>query len=306
MRSRCKNRESTARPGTTRPIGRRLRRRRESWPGSSPKPSISGHGPALQGAELRRDLHVLAADFKRLAVPSHGRYVGAPARADLRGTRYVPPKKGSSNVALVGTVAVLAGGWLLYRGLKERRAVKNSVHRQGRGSRNEEGVQEQGAPEVERSLTVGRSAEELYGLWLEPGTLPKIMSHVAAVRHKENNQTHWQLNLPLGRSLEWDTHVTEERRDEFIHWASLAGAALPSEGFVRFRPAPADRGTVVTLRLEFSPPGGALGRAAAEQFAAVPKNLVSKALRRFKSLAETGEMPTLEHNPSARGRSDNV
>ena len=37
------------------------------------------------------------------------------------------------------------------------------------------------------------------------------------------------------------------------------GASLPSEGEVQFRPAPGDRGTEVTLRIRFDPPGGALG-----------------------------------------------
>jgi hypothetical protein len=31
-----------------------------------------------------------------------------------------------------------------------------------------------------------------------------------------------------------------------------------------------------------------------------PKLLLQKALRRFKSLAETGEIPTLQRNPAAR------
>lgn len=145
----------------------------------------------------------------------------------------------------------------------------------------------------------------IYAHRLEPDTLPKIMNHIAEVRSGAEGQTHWQMKLPLGQSLEWDTRVTEERRDELSYWRSLEGAALPNEGRVTFRPAPAERGTV-TLKLEFNPPGGALGSAVAKQFEAVPKNLVSKALRRFKSLAETGEMPTLSSNPSARGRGDNV
>ena len=274
--------------------------------GLEPETAVTGHGPALQGAELRRELHALADDFDRLAVPSHGRYVGAPARADERGTRYVPPRQGAPNAALIGTLAALAGSWFLYRGLKPRRSAPKNGRYQNPYNRNEEGVQEPDAPEVERSLTIGRSAEELYKLWLEPTTLPKIMSHAAEVRQEEDDQAHWKMNLPLGQSLEWDTRVTEERPNELVHWASLAGAALPNEGWVTLRPAPAERGTVVTLRLEFNPPGGVLGNAAAKQFEAVPKTLVGKALRRFKSLAETGEVPTLSSNPSARGRGDNV
>ena len=38
----------------------------------------TGHGPSMRGAELRRQLHVLAFDFVRLAIPKRGRYVGRP------------------------------------------------------------------------------------------------------------------------------------------------------------------------------------------------------------------------------------
>jgi uncharacterized membrane protein len=56
----------------------------------------------------------------------------------------------------------------------------------------------------------------------------------------------------------------------------------------------------VKLRFRFDPPGGVLGDAAIKRFGVVPGTLTSKALRRFKSLAETGEIPTTERNPSAR------
>jgi hypothetical protein len=66
---------------------------------------------------------------------------------------------------------------------------------------------------------------------------------------------------------------------------------------VRFRPAPQGRGTEVLLRLD-APAGGTLGF--------VPSAVAGKALRNFKSLVETGEIPTLKRNPSGRGRGDTV
>ncbi len=38
---------------------------------------VTGHGPAMHGAEMRAALHTLARDFDRIAVPDHGRYVPA-------------------------------------------------------------------------------------------------------------------------------------------------------------------------------------------------------------------------------------
>jgi glyoxylase-like metal-dependent hydrolase (beta-lactamase superfamily II) len=57
-----------------------------------PELVVTGHGPAMHGAEMRAALHTLARDFERVAVPEHGRYVNAPAQADASGVTYVPPQ----------------------------------------------------------------------------------------------------------------------------------------------------------------------------------------------------------------------
>ena len=52
---------------------------------------ITGHGPAMQGADMQAALHTLARDFNQIAVPAHGKYVLHPATA-ADGSAYVPPK----------------------------------------------------------------------------------------------------------------------------------------------------------------------------------------------------------------------
>ena len=44
----------------------------------APETAVTGHGRAMQGAEMRAALDALARDFDRVAVPDEGRYVGAP------------------------------------------------------------------------------------------------------------------------------------------------------------------------------------------------------------------------------------
>ena len=55
-----------------------------------PEVAVTGHGPAVQGADLRAALHTLARDFDSVAVPQHGRYVGHPAREE-DGSAYPAP-----------------------------------------------------------------------------------------------------------------------------------------------------------------------------------------------------------------------
>lgn len=47
-----------------------------------PELVISGHGPALQGGEMRRALHTLTQDFDDVAVPRDGQYTHNPTEAE--------------------------------------------------------------------------------------------------------------------------------------------------------------------------------------------------------------------------------
>lgn len=202
------------------------------------------------------------------------------AIAGITGNR---PRRATS-VALGGAALALVAGGLLYHNVKGRR----------------DGATPSDTREVERSITIGASADELYRAWRDPSNLSRIMGDMAEVIAAGADRTHWTAHGPLGRRLEWDTRVVEERPGEMLRWESLDGATLPNSGELRFRPAPGNRGTEAALRVRFDPPGGALGSAVAARLGIVPDLLADKALRRFKSLIETGEIPTLAHNPSAR------
>jgi uncharacterized membrane protein len=157
-----------------------------------------------------------------------------------------------------------------------------------------------GAPEVERSITIGKTEDELRRSWLEAATLPQVMAGFATVRSTGEGRMHWKVEGPLGHAWEWDTEPVDRGADG-IGWRSLSDGAISNEGSLRFRPAPAGRGTVVTLRVRFHPPGGALGEGLIKHLGSTPLELVAEgALRRFKNLVETGEVPTTARQPAAR------
>lgn len=204
--------------------------------------------------------------------------------------------------SVVGTVAALVGGVLLYRGVRGNDSRSTPETSIGDGpERHETGTA--GRVEVERSVTVGRPADELYEIWRDPEQLSRILGRVGEVSD-DDDRHHWTVNAPLGRSVEWETRIVEERPGEFLRWESLEGSRVPTEGSLRFREAPGDRGTEVTLRVRVDPPGGALGSSVIERLDVAPDAVAGEALRRFKSLAETGGIPSTKHNPSARGRGD--
>ncbi|UPV74500.1 SRPBCC family protein [Halorussus limi] len=205
--------------------------------------------------------------------------------------------------SLGGAALALAGGWLLYRGVDGRGRRSQNGGAAVEPDETEPGVAS-GATEVEKSVTVGESADELYRFWRDSDLLDRIVGGFAEVTLGGEDRHRWSVPAPFGRTVEWETEMVEDRPGEFLRWKSVEGAPIPNEGSVRFRPAPADRGTEVTLTLRFDPPGGRVGRSAMNLLGVVPEALANKMLYRFKSLAETGEIPTLERNPSARGSGD--
>lgn len=256
---------------------------------------------------------------------SNGSRVRRVASATLGGTLLAV---GLRRRSLGGTALALAGGWLLYRGVSgggrqsrqsqsidlpagdEKREVEVGVEAEtGAGAETEaetEAETPSGATTVERSVTVGESADELSRYWRDPELLTQIVGDFAEVTAAGEARHRWTVDAPLGRSIAWESEIVEDRPGELLRWKSSENAVLSNEGSVRFRTAPADRGTEVTLQLRFDPPGGSVGRTAMELLGVVPETLAEKALDRFKSLAETGEIPTLERNPSACGSGDVV
>ena len=194
---------------------------------------------------------------------------------------------------------VLAGT-LLYRGISGHSYLYQLLNVNTASDQKQQEQDSSSAVEIEGSITVGKTAEELYHFWNDPQHLAQIMGDFAEVTQVGDNRMHWVMRAPLDRHIEWDTQIIEDRPGEFVRWKSLEGAPLPNEGSVSFRRAPKDWGTEVILRLCFDPPGGMLGNWATKKLDIVPHMLVEKSLRRFKSLVETGEIPTLQHNPAAR------
>lgn len=217
---------------------------------------------------------------------------------------------GLKRKSVAGAAIAAAGGGLIYRGLTgespvslvsgDGAAAKAAKHEHEAGAAA-------GAPELERWITIGKPADELYRLWRDPNTVPKIMEGIATVDIESDDRARWTVETPLGKSLTWETRIVEDRPGELIRWESVEGAEVPNEGTVSFKPAPADWGTEVSLQFRFEPPGGALGEGAFKLVESipivgdfVPNLLAGKALRRFKSLAETGEIPRSSPQPSGR------
>ena len=155
---------------------------------------------------------------------------------------------------------------------------------------------------VKQTFTVNRTPAECYTFWRDFQNLPRFMTHLKSVQVLDAKRSRWTAKAPLGASVAWDAEIINERPDELIAWQSIGESDVDNAGSVRFHPAPAGRGTEVTVELNYEPPGGRLGRSVAWLLGEEPDLQVREDLRRFKQIMETGEVPTVAGQPSGRSR----
>ena len=153
--------------------------------------------------------------------------------------------------------------------------------------------------EVTKSVTINKSAEELYKFWRDFENLPKFMNHLESVKVINEKKSEWKAKAPLGYEVTWEAQITQEVENELIAWRSIEGSQIPNTGRVEFKPTQ-DRGTEVKVTIKYEPPAGKIGELAAKILTEEPNTQVAEDLRRFKSLMEAGEIVKVEGQTSGR------
>ena len=205
-----------------------------------------------------------------------------------------------------GALMTLLGGGMLVRGTTGHCHVYDAI-----------GVDTSGLPEgtrkspfkrmsllsgkihVTKTLTINKSADELYHFWRNFENLPRFMRHLESVTTTDEKRSHWKAKAPLGQTVEWDAEMTSDIENHRIGWKSLEGATIPNSGVIEFRPT-RERGTEVKVTVTYEAPGGKLGEWVAWALGEEPSIQIADDLRRFKMLMETGMIITTEGQPSGR------
>jgi uncharacterized membrane protein len=139
---------------------------------------------------------------------------------------------------------------------------------------------------VLESVTINRAIPELYRFWRNLENLPRLMRHLQSVEKMTDTISRWRAKGPAGLTVEWEAEIYNEVPDKLIAWRSLEGSDVISAGSVNFDDAGPERGTRVTVHLQYSPPGGRLGAKIAKLFGADAETEIRQDLRRFKQLVE--------------------
>lgn len=144
---------------------------------------------------------------------------------------------------------------------------------------------------VGKTVTIAKPPRaQLYAFWRDFTNLPAVMDNLDSVEMLGDDRSRWTIRAPGGGTVSVETEIAREKDGELIAWRSVEGSDIDTEGRVRFRDAPGDRGTEVELVIAYKPPLGRVGQAVAKLLQREPAIQARRDLRRFKMLMETGEI----------------
>jgi uncharacterized membrane protein len=152
---------------------------------------------------------------------------------------------------------------------------------------------------VRESVTVKAPADALYALWREPANLQGIIPGIESAERIDGVRARWVTRGSGGVVTRWNAEIINDVPGRTIGWRSFAGTDVAHAGSVAFRPRLTDE-TEVTVTLQCEVPGGRVGLTLARIFGGSPSTTVRNALRRWKQLLETGELPTVDGQPTGR------
>jgi uncharacterized membrane protein len=145
-----------------------------------------------------------------------------------------------------------------------------------------------GIVSFEERIEVPAPVSEVYRRWTDFSRFPEFMQNVKEVRSLGGGRYRW-VGRVLGTRQEWDSEVIDQQENQRISWRSLNGPM--NAGTVRFQPLPNNR-TEVQLRMEYAPPGGAVGQKL-EKLTQSTRKEVKQDLQNFRRLI-AGEREGIE------------
>ena len=142
---------------------------------------------------------------------------------------------------------------------------------------------------VRRSVTIQRPAREIYAFVRGLPRLAGVLEHVDAITVDDSGVSTWIVEDPI--RLVWRVQIVDDVPGRRLRWRSLPGGDVACEGAIELREAPADRGTVVEVKLHYLPPGGLIVASALYEFLRRLTTMqLAHELARLQQLLETGEI----------------
>lgn len=243
------------------------------------------HGRSTSNAQLGIATHV----------PNIGTWERVASIAAGVGVLTIGARRGGR----MGRMATTAGAGLLARGITGYCPGHAMVrHRRRRRDTRLALGGDRGAF-VREGVTIKAPSEVLYAMWRDPANLQGIVPAVESVERLDDRHARWVTRGSGSVMTNWNAEVINDVPDRLIGWRSFTGADVAHAGSVTFRPRLPDE-TEVTVTLQCEVSGGRVGLTLASVFGGSPRAMVRSALRRWKQLLETGELPTVTGQSAGR------
>src|ERR1700760_2271292 len=87
---------------------------------------------------------------------------------------------------------------------------------------NDEGLEaHSGDSLVSRSVTINVPRQALYEFWRDLRNLPRFMENIRSISVSDGNRSHWVVDAPGGRQVEWDSILTEDQPSSLLDRKSV-------------------------------------------------------------------------------------
>ncbi|HEU4742799.1 MAG TPA: SRPBCC family protein [Meiothermus sp.] len=116
---------------------------------------------------------------------------------------------------------------------------------------------------AEASISVPADQQRVWDYISNYENFDQFMSHVEKVEMEDSRTSVWRLRGPLGIPVTWKAVTTTMEPPRHLGWQSLEGS-LKTHGYIQVMPE--GSGSRVTVHVEYTPPGGAVGEAFASLF----------------------------------------
>lgn len=143
---------------------------------------------------------------------------------------------------------------------------------------------------IREHTTIAQPVETVFAFWRSLSSLGAATRNRISVERIDDRQSRWRLRLTPDSAplLEWTADLINEVPGKVLGWRTTGDADVVSAGSVTFMQAPGNQGTEVRVHLQYAPPLGRLGTAAATLSGHPPAALVREALRDIKRYLELG------------------
>ncbi|WDF71432.1 SRPBCC family protein [Novosphingobium sp. KACC 22771] len=141
------------------------------------------------------------------------------------------------------------------------------------------------------SVTIARSAGELYAFWRDPNNVALIVGPMASIVPLDGERVRWTVIGPNGTCASWVSTISEDRPGRTIFWQSEQEGDVENGGRIDFLDTDM-RGAVVRVTLAFTVSAKVLERFAPLNLGAMVRAHARRILRGFKQMMEAREIAT--------------